>query len=589
MGVNYELKVWALSYWCNIACVSFLLCLASTASAKVQVAQRSDSQTSHEISSALGWKSCRPAILYQPANTDEVADIIQSLHREHSLGVQKYLIRATHQNFFSHNNMSCPITEDATVLTVAIDTSAMKNLLQINDEDMTVTVQAGMTFTELEKLLLEHGLSLPGILLPPHIGGMTLGGALATASHGTALMGPASLAAYLRAAVLVDGTGDVHALDTPGDLLEGSLGLLGVITELSFIAAPVRKVAVKQLQEEDVEFIGDLTEIVENSHGLALDVTWSPSAGMYTARVWHETEPSDIGNAANNLFRGPSELLQQVEQLLARDQVDLHDEEGIICQVLGDITAQPLFVEKGSAGEADEEAAEQNIYNVTVGYSNQMGTSTCSEENRECFWQHAKLTPHLISFDSADMSDWVHDVRELLQNAAGCTSFLINFRFALASESPLAMHSGKQVVSVELSTYSSRQHDGTWPVKQQGLLEEILQMTLCNYGGRPHWSLSTNRMFSAPCATRDAYGQEFDLFMERRMRYDPHGIFLHPMFQRIADRSEAIYYPGCAIIGDCFCKEDRHCGHGHKCVSGYLYPDYKVCTPVLSHTHDGEL
>jgi hypothetical protein len=43
-------------------------------------------------------------------------------------------------------------------------------------------------------------------------------------------------------------TGEIHTLDNPGDLLEGSLGLLGVVTEATLFAQPKRKVAVRQLQ-----------------------------------------------------------------------------------------------------------------------------------------------------------------------------------------------------------------------------------------------------------------------------------------------------------------------------------------------------
>jgi FAD/FMN-containing dehydrogenase len=42
--------------------------------------------------------------------------------------------------------------------------------------------------------------------------------------------------------------GQVHALDAPGDLLEGSLGMLGIVTEVTLQVVPARKVAVRQLQ-----------------------------------------------------------------------------------------------------------------------------------------------------------------------------------------------------------------------------------------------------------------------------------------------------------------------------------------------------
>lgn len=45
--------------------------------------------------------------------------------------------------------------------------------------------------------------------------------------------------------------GEVHALDSPGVLLEGSMGLLGVVTEVTLFVQRATKVAVKVMLEED--------------------------------------------------------------------------------------------------------------------------------------------------------------------------------------------------------------------------------------------------------------------------------------------------------------------------------------------------
>ena len=62
---------------------------------------------------------------------------------------------------------------------------------------------------DLEEFLLGRGLSLSGhgIITPPHAG-MSLAAVLETASHGSSLVGPASIASGLRTAVLVDGSGE---------------------------------------------------------------------------------------------------------------------------------------------------------------------------------------------------------------------------------------------------------------------------------------------------------------------------------------------------------------------------------------------
>jgi hypothetical protein len=60
---------------------------------------------------------------------------------------------------------------------------------------------------DLQEELLTNGLSLPGITISPHLADFTVGAALMTAAHGSSLVGPASIAAYVIKAILVDGTG----------------------------------------------------------------------------------------------------------------------------------------------------------------------------------------------------------------------------------------------------------------------------------------------------------------------------------------------------------------------------------------------
>ena len=129
-----------------------------------------------------------------------------------------------------------------------------------------------------------------------------------------------------------------------------------------------------------------------------------------------------------------------------------------------------------------------------------------------------------------------------------------------ASDAPMAMSSGKQAVSIDIQTVGSLEHYQSLQAVQverhgaaaaitrhQELLEELLQLTLCKYRGRPHWALSTNRMLQGGCGEplRELYGPErFGLFMERRARYDPHDLFLHPAFVKIASQAAPQRYPG---------------------------------------------
>ena len=59
----------------------------------------------------------------------------------------------------------------------------------------------------LERTLLEYDMSLPGVVVAPMLGAMTVGAAIMTSAHGSSLVGPATVAQFLHSAILVDGTG----------------------------------------------------------------------------------------------------------------------------------------------------------------------------------------------------------------------------------------------------------------------------------------------------------------------------------------------------------------------------------------------
>eukprot|EP00955_Chlamydomonas_euryale_P079728 363332-Chlamydomonas_euryale.AAC.4 len=53
-----------------------------------------------------------------------------------------------------------------------------------------------------------------------------------------------------------------------------------------------------------------------------MDVTWSPAASLYTARVWHEVAPDTDGNAQGAGVAAPASWLASLERLLQKDQED---------------------------------------------------------------------------------------------------------------------------------------------------------------------------------------------------------------------------------------------------------------------------
>lgn len=58
--------------------------------------------------------------------------------------------------------------------------------------------------------------------------------------------------------------------------------------------------------------VGDLRDLVERSEAASLDVTWSPAAGWYVARVWVEVDPGTPGTASNTWTHAGTSWLEQV-------------------------------------------------------------------------------------------------------------------------------------------------------------------------------------------------------------------------------------------------------------------------------------
>ncbi|PNG99666.1 hypothetical protein TSOC_014550, partial [Tetrabaena socialis] len=341
----------------------------------------------------------------------------------------------------------------------------------------------------LERTLFEYDMSLPGVVVAPQLGGMTVGAAVVTSAHGSSLVGPAGIASFLQSALLVDGTGDVHALDAPGDLLEGSLGMLGVVTEVTLYVQRKKKMAVRLLQSEDFDLVADLRDIIDNSEALALDVTWNPTAGMYQARVWHETDAASVGDARNVVLQPPADWLEQLGERVHHDQLDVHDRLGHMCEVIGEMSHFPYFEHS-----PDQQPDETTPPDTAIGWINHMASASCASAAAPtpgsaasksglpapappCLLGSAKWTPYELAIPSQDFSSWLADARAVLRHARGCPPFVLTFRFVGESDAPLALSSGRQVVAIELSTLSSGQPGAeVLPLKFARLHEELLQV-----------------------------------------------------------------------------------------------------------------
>ena len=129
-----------------------------------------------------------------------------------------------------------------------LDTRSLHGVVSYEPSELVVTVRAGTPLAELEAVLAERGQFLP--FEPPHFGdGGTVGGMVAAGLAGPARASVGSVRDYVLGAQMVNGRGEL--LNFGGTVMKnvagydlsrvlaGSLGVLGLITEVSLKVLPL--------------------------------------------------------------------------------------------------------------------------------------------------------------------------------------------------------------------------------------------------------------------------------------------------------------------------------------------------------------
>ncbi|HIW62269.1 MAG TPA: FAD-binding protein [Candidatus Stackebrandtia excrementipullorum] len=179
--------------------------------------------SSNKWANWAGTATTRPRQIAAPRDVDELADLVART-RERDGRIKA--VGAGHS-----------FTAIAAAADILVRLDGYQPAPVVDEAARRVTVGAGTTLRDLNRLLAEHGLALPNL---GDIDVQTIAGAVATGTHGTgADLG--GLATFVTGLTMVDGTGIVHRYqDDDPDLaaVAVNLGALGIVTDITLQCVP---------------------------------------------------------------------------------------------------------------------------------------------------------------------------------------------------------------------------------------------------------------------------------------------------------------------------------------------------------------
>lgn len=480
--------------------------------------------------------------------------------------------------------------------------------------------------------IAEYGLALPH---SPVWQGVSVAGLISTGAHGSGMWGKGSAAHdYVVGMRLIVPAAEEEGYARIVDLHEGdedlnaarlSLGVLGAISTVTFQLEPMFKRSTRIEVKADESLDSELLQFAKG-HEFG-EISWYPATGKVLLkledRVSVETEgegayqSSGFGKLEVDRVEGLRKQLEAAED--RRSFKEFCREEPMVVrsrQSLGDdrvnhgatFTGYPvvgLNHKMQTSGGCEEEypvlipvitptgmdlhPSSVHLHTLVSDDGEVEEGFTVIEEDQKlvtCMWNPLiKGLFHFhtsISIPVSKLKDAIAEIKKLRDVASErmCSLVYSNgiwIRFLSSSKAYLG-ESTKAAV-FEMMYYRAR--DPSTPRLHEDVFEEIEQMLLNKFGGRPHWGKNRNLAFENMHSRTRAMAK----FLEVRQRFDPSGLFSSEWtdailgIQSSAAQGVQTFQEHCALEGLCVCKEDSHChpAKGYFCRPGHVYEEARVC------------
>jgi FAD/FMN-containing dehydrogenase len=483
-------------------------------------------------------------------SVSSTADVQGAVLRARAQGLS---IKAASPGWQGSNNNSCVGSGG-----LQIDTSGLNQIIRVDQGQMQVTVQPGMKLWDFnQKTHQDWGLVLAAV---QEYAEPTLGGMLGNGTHGSTLREPSSsIQDYIVAATVVNGKGEVEIITGEElDYYATNLGVLGILTEITLQLQPSFKVQAKVSAHDEANLANEIVELASAHY--STNVTWFPGQKKYTVTAFDKVANETPGQAHN----GQPEASWWKRALMPLIFKASH---------IGPSRAAMCFVEKQryemKAKSYFGEKFGQPI-EPAIGWVHEMMSFVCRDR---CPFNALPYALEEIAIDIQDLPRFIMKAQDLFHQTGACMPLNgIYFRFGQASRGALGMASDRDTVYVGME-YVRNPWGNRYP-RDFEVIQELEQLLLNEFAGRPHWGKNQHPMFESISQSYPRFA-EFEAYREKK---DPAGIFMNDFYSRINGRvSPAEPKKNCVVDQACYCEADEHCPQGYSCEQGLVYPEARVC------------
>ncbi|MEE2788017.1 MAG: D-arabinono-1,4-lactone oxidase [Myxococcota bacterium] len=494
-----------------------------------------------------GTVTCQPSDVIEATSIGEVQKAVETAAL---LGASLKVISVKKSN--SNNGLVCP--EQGGML---LNLWRMNEVVELDPVAQTVTVQPGIRATELSAYLHGQGFAIRAM---PDYTGVSIAGGIATGAHHSSLTIPAGMADMVQGIKIIDGLGRLRVFDGDDAAQDAvHLGMLGIVVEVTLSIEPQFKLQYGHEKGND-EALEDTIEDMVRAHEYAR-VMWFAGNQRYVMDYYDRVPSSTDGASRHNLWSSTGGIFRWVGdlpyQVLNRAPLRAQCDSAL---VRSKVWLAPI-------------KAIDSPSNAPVGWSHEMLGSTCQPGS--CPWDSPRVQSRTmeVAFPLSQIREWMQDVRGIIGQNRACFPILgIYLRFSKASDRWMGFNYGEDMVAFEI--HIPKVANETRFERSSAVYDEIIQMSLRKYNGRPHWGKNSNAYFVG--LGPEQYPQ-WNAFVELKNELDPNGLFDNQIWRQIIGSTQVKAYPGCVLARDCICAQDSDCGDNFRCETGGHFTEARVC------------